>query len=67
MINVHVSRTINHAPAVAWALLADYGNMSWTGAPKFEVEGEGPGMIRRVIMDGLDPIEEVLEWRPATA
>lgn len=37
------------------------------GPPKVEVIGSGIGMIRRVLMPGMEPIDEVLESQdPAT-
>ncbi len=61
MIEAKLVRDINFPAQRVWAVLEDYGNMEWTGAPKFNVIGEGIGMIRQVIMPGLEPIDEVLE------
>lgn len=45
-----------------WALLSDFGDISWApGMEKVEVIGEGIGMTRRIFMPGMDPIDEVLE------
>ncbi|MFT6310700.1 MAG: hypothetical protein ACJAQS_001065 [Porticoccus sp.] len=61
MIDVHIIRDLPFSANAVWAVLSNYGDISWTGAPKVEVEGSGIGMIRKVIMDGMAPIEEVLE------
>ena len=61
MVDVSLVRDMPFPAQRIWAVLEDYGNMAWTGAPRVEVIGEGIGMIRRVIMDGMDPIDEVLE------
>ncbi len=62
MVEVKLERDLEFPAARVWAVLEDYGNMEWVmGPPKVEVIGEGIGMIRRVLMDGMDPIDEVLE------
>lgn len=61
MIDVQIIRDLPFSANAVWAVLSNYGDISWTGAPKVEVEGSGLGMIRKVIMDGMAPIEEVLE------
>ncbi len=51
-----------------WALLEDFGNMQWApGVKQVELIGTGIGMTRRLHMDGMEPIDEVLETQdPAT-
>ena len=61
MVNVEFVREMDFSADEVWAVLSDFGEMGWTGAPEVEVIGEGIGMIRRVIMEGMDPIDEVLE------
>lgn len=61
MIDVQIIRDLPFSANAVWTVLSNYGDISWTGAPKVEVEGSGLGMIRKVIMDGMAPIEEVLE------
>jgi hypothetical protein len=61
MIDVQIIRDLPFSASAVWLVLSNYGDISWTGAPKVEVEGSGIGMIRKVIMDGMAPIEEVLE------
>ncbi len=62
MVDVKLIKELNFSADQVWALLGDYGNMNWMdGPPRHEVIGEGIGMIRRVLMEGMDPIDEVLE------
>jgi hypothetical protein len=61
-VEVHVSRELDFTPAQVWAVLGNFGDMSWTqGTERVEVVGNGIGMIRRIFMPGMDPIDEVLE------
>ena len=50
------------APAAAvWALLADFGNVSWIPmAAGVVVEGSGPGMLRHIRGAGAEPVVERL-------
>jgi hypothetical protein len=61
-MNVKLERDFAFAPAQVWAVLGDFGNIGW-GAPGVQVDqiGDGPGMIRRIHMPGMEPIDEVLE------
>jgi hypothetical protein len=61
MVEAKLVRDLDFSAEQVWAVLEDYGNMAWTGAPDWEVIGEGIGMTRRVKMEGLDPIDEVLQ------
>jgi hypothetical protein len=62
MVEVHLERDLAFPAARVWAVLEDYGNMEWAmGPPRVEVIGEGIGMTRRILMDGMEPIDEVLE------
>ncbi|MDP4652506.1 MAG: SRPBCC family protein, partial [Haliea sp.] len=62
MINVKVERELNAPVDKVWSLLEDFGNLKWyPGWTKLDVIGEGPGMIRRIHMDGMDSIDEILE------
>jgi hypothetical protein len=66
MVNVKLIRDLDFTAQRVWAVLEDYGNMEWAmGPPKVEVIGEGIGMIRRVLIEGMDPIDEVLETMDA--
>ncbi len=61
-VQVHVTRDVPFAVARVWGLLADFGYIGWTpGFEKVDVIGSGPGMIRRIFMPGMAPIDEVLE------
>jgi hypothetical protein len=66
MVEVSLIRDLDFTAQRVWAVLEDYGNMEWAmGPPKVEVIGEGIGMIRRVLIEGMDPIDEVLETMDA--
>ena len=62
MVELTVIRNISASVDAVWAVLDDYGNLSWIpGADNVEVIGEGVGMTRRLHMPGLDsPIDETL-------
>ena len=68
MVTVQLVRELDYPAARVWSVLEDFGNMEWVmGPPKVEVIGEGVGMIRRILMPGLEPIDEVLQSSdPAT-
>ncbi len=62
MVNVKLLRDLDFPAEQVWAVLEDYGNLEWAmGPPRVEVIGEGIGMIRRVLIEGMEPIDEVLE------
>lgn len=63
MIDVTVQRELPVAADRAWALISDFGDISWIpGMDKVEVSGEGPGMVRAIHMPGdAPPITERLE------
>lgn len=62
MIKVSVERDLKAPLATVWAMLEDFGNLDWfPGWSKIEVVGSGVGMVRRIHMEGMDPIEEKLE------
>lgn len=62
MIEVTVSRELAFPAQKVWSLLSDFGDLSWTkGWNKLETQGQGVGMVRRIIIDGMEPIEEILE------
>lgn len=67
MAGISFERELPFAAATVWAVLEDFGNMAWAGVKQVEVIGSGIGMTRRLHMDGMDPIDEVLESQdPAT-
>jgi hypothetical protein len=60
-MQVEVTRDYAFAAETVWGVLADFGDLSWADNPSTEVIGSGPGMIRRIRMPGLAPIDEVLD------
>ena len=62
MLNITVEKTLPFDAETVWALLADFGNIGWaTGDNRVDIVGEGIGMIRRIIIEGMEPIDEVLD------
>ena len=62
MTVIQFQRDIDFPAPSVWAVLEDFGNMSWAqGLSRVEIMGEGVGMTRRLHMDGMEPIDEVLE------
>jgi hypothetical protein len=61
MVQVELVRDLDFPLQQVWETLGDFANMEWTGAPEVEILGEGIGMTRRVIMAGMEPIDEVLQ------
>lgn len=67
MIDVTVSRDYNVPAARVWALLADFGNISWApGMDKVKVEGSGVGMVRRIDMGDFEVVEKLESLDHAT-
>ena len=57
-----VERDVAIPADTLWKTLGDFGNMGWApGIEKTEVIGQGIGMIRRIHMPNMQPIDEVLE------
>jgi len=50
MVSIVVEKDIPLPAEKVWALLADFGDISWSGMDNVEVEGEGVGMMRRIIV-----------------
>ncbi len=51
MVELTVTRTLKSNADKVWAILGDFGNLSWVPGPdKVEVIGSGAGMIRRIYM-----------------
>ena len=69
MVELTVIRNVSASVDAVWAVLDDYGNLSWIpGADNVEVIGEGVGMTRRLHMPGLDsPIDEILTAKDIAA
>lgn len=62
MAEVLLQRDYDFSADTVWALLSNFGDISWApGMDKVEVIGDGPGMTRRIFMPGMDPIDEVLK------
>lgn len=62
MIEVDVVKELDAPVSKVWEMLENFGNLDWyPGWDKLEVLGSGPGMIRRIHMNGMDPIDEILE------
>lgn len=61
-MNLKVERDFAFPKAQVWEVLGDFGDIAWA-APGIQVDriGQGPGMIRRLHMPGMEPIDEVLE------
>ncbi len=67
MTELNVTRKLNANADKVWAILGDFGNLSWVPGPeKVEVIGTGAGMIRRLYMSGMDPFDEVLHTLDAS-
>jgi len=62
MVEVTVERNYAHDTAAVWAVLADFGNVSWVpGIEEVELEGEGIGMIRHLRVPVYPQLHERLE------
>jgi hypothetical protein len=65
MVELHVSKDFDVAAEKVWALLVDFGEFEkwWPiELDRFELEGEGLGMIRHLYLNGLaDPVSERLD------
>ncbi|WP_380880092.1 SRPBCC family protein [Sphingomonas sp. DBB INV C78] len=61
-MNLKIEKDFDFQGARVWEVLGDFGNIAWA-APGIQIDriGEGPGMIRRLHMPGMEPIDEVLE------
>jgi hypothetical protein len=79
MIEVKVERVLEFGAQKVWAIIADFGNVSWVpGIEKVELEGEGVGMVRHLTvpvfpqlherMDAIDHEKMILDYSiPAVA
>jgi len=62
MVEVSVAREFEYPAEKLWAVIADFGNISWVpGFEKVELEGEGVGMIRHITVPTLPPLHERLD------
>jgi hypothetical protein len=63
MPTIIVSKQLTVSPDALWAVLADFGNVGWIpGSPAVAVNGDGPGMARRIRGSDGEPIVETLLW-----
>jgi hypothetical protein len=61
-MQVDVEREMAHPAQEVWAVLGNFGDLSWAPGPeRVEIIGDGVGMTRRIFMPGMDPIDERLE------
>ena len=69
MVEVKVSREIDHSLEEVWGALADFGSVGWMqGVAKCVVEGEGVGMVRNIYVDPAgSPVREKLTALDAAA
>jgi len=62
MMEASVERDFEFSAEELWAILADFGDISWIpGIEKVELEGEGVGMIRHVTAPGMPQFHERLD------
>jgi hypothetical protein len=62
MIEVKVERELEFGAKAVWALIADFGDVSWVpGVEKVELEGEGVGMIRHLTVPTLPQLHERMD------
>jgi len=61
MVEAHLQREFNVPAEKIWALLENFGDINWApGIDKIELIGSGIGMTRRLHIQGMAPIDEVL-------
>ncbi len=59
---VHISHEFAVSADTLWTVLSDFANLTWVpSVPRFEFEGEGVGMTRRMYLDDTFAILEKLE------
>ena len=62
MVDLVVQRDYAFPAAQVWALLEDFGNISWApGMDNVTTEGEGVGMVRIITLEGAATVHERLE------
>jgi hypothetical protein len=62
MVAVSLEREFDVDAGRVWAILADFGDISWIpGIEKVQLEGEGVGMIRHVTAPGMPVLHERME------
>jgi hypothetical protein len=62
MVIVKVEREFEFSAEKLWAVISDFGDISWVpGFEKVEVEGEGVGMIRHITIPEFAQVHERLD------
>ncbi|MBW1901354.1 MAG: SRPBCC family protein [Deltaproteobacteria bacterium] len=62
MVIVKVEREFEFSAERLWAVISDFGDISWVpGFKKVEVEGEGVGMIRHITVPEFPQLHERLD------
>ncbi len=62
MVKVIVEREFEFSAEKLWAVISDFGDISWVpGFEKVELEGEGVGMIRHITVPEFPPLHERLD------
>ncbi|OBI72693.1 SRPBCC family protein [Mycobacterium asiaticum] len=63
MPTLSVRKRLEAPAGTVWAILADFGRVDWIpGVGEVEVDGDGPGMCRRIGGSGGTPVVETLLW-----
>ncbi len=61
-VKARAERELDVSAAKVWAVVADFGNVSWVpGVEKVELEGEGVGMIRHLTVPVYPQLHERLD------
>jgi hypothetical protein len=62
MVEVKVECVLEFGAHEVWAIIADFGNVSWVpGIQKVELEGEGVGMVRHLTVPVFPQLHERLD------
>ena len=62
MVEVRVEGELKFSAEKVWAVIADFGNVSWVpGVQKVELEGEGVGMVRHLTVPTFPQLHERLD------
>jgi len=62
MIEVKVERALEFGAQEVWAIIADFGDVSWVpGIERVELEGEGVGMVRHLTVPVFPQLHERLD------
>jgi hypothetical protein len=61
MPHLAITKRVDATPAAVWAILADFGDVTWIpAADQVEIQGEGVGMRRLIGGTGATPVVETL-------